>query len=140
MASDTETHRKRAREQRSILGILGAVVLGVTACIAFLGLPGAVCLSRTWLHLPCPACGLTRSLCACWHGEILLSFRYHPLGFPLFLLCLGLVGDALRRSSATPLAARLLAPRTVHGILAAGVVLWLLRLVLSAANNSFFLW
>ena len=40
-----------------------------------------ICMFRAYTGLPCPGCGLTRSLIASAHGKIGLSFSFHRLGF-----------------------------------------------------------
>lgn len=40
-----------------------------------------VCMFRAYTGLPCPGCGLTRSLILAAHGKIGLSFSFHRLGF-----------------------------------------------------------
>jgi hypothetical protein len=39
-----------------------------------------VCTFRRTTGLPCPGCGLTRSLTEIIHGHIASGFEYHPLG------------------------------------------------------------
>jgi hypothetical protein len=46
-----------------------------------------LCLSRTWLQLPCPGCGLTRSFIALGHGDLAAAWRYNPAGLYIFVLC-----------------------------------------------------
>jgi len=51
-----------------------------------------ICMFRAYTGLPCPGCGLTRSLIAAAHGEIGLSFSFHRLGlFTLAYILLQLV-------------------------------------------------
>lgn len=46
-----------------------------------------LCLFRAVTGLPCPGCGITRSVVDLAHGEISASFRHHPFGiFVLFLI------------------------------------------------------
>lgn len=45
-----------------------------------------LCLSRSWLRLPCPGCGLTRSFIALGHGDLAAAWRYNPAGLYLFAL------------------------------------------------------
>ncbi len=48
-----------------------------------------VCTFRNLTGLPCPGCGLTRSLVAAAHGRVKASFAFHRLGIlTLFYLCL----------------------------------------------------
>lgn len=46
------------------------------------------CWSRTWLQLPCPGCGLTRSFISLAHGDIGAAWNYNPAGPYLFFLIL----------------------------------------------------
>lgn len=39
-----------------------------------------VCLSKTWLHVPCPLCGATRSVIALLHGRWSDAWRLHRCG------------------------------------------------------------
>lgn len=47
-----------------------------------------ICMFRAYTGLPCPGCGLTRSLIAVTQGRIGLSFSYHRLGFITLLYVL----------------------------------------------------
>lgn len=76
---------ERFREPAS----LAAIVLAGTLVLAYTGLHGPLCYFRFLTGLPCPGCGLTRSLESLWHGRLLLSIRYHPLGIPFFLFAYG---------------------------------------------------
>jgi hypothetical protein len=54
--------------------------------VYFLGRPLVwVCALKSRLHLPCPTCGMTRSLVLSLHGEIGKAWRIAP-GGPVFLL------------------------------------------------------
>jgi len=44
-----------------------------------------MCMSRTWLGLECPGCGLTRSFVHLAHGDLSASWRLHRLGWLLAL-------------------------------------------------------
>lgn len=44
------------------------------------GIGFSVCLFQNLFGLPCPACGLTRSMASILHFEWVKSFLYHPLG------------------------------------------------------------
>jgi len=71
-----------------IFGILSAVLL-----VAFFWQPSdngiILCYFRGLTGLPCPGCGLTRSLCAIAKGELLQSFQYHIFGPLVFLIAVG---------------------------------------------------
>jgi len=117
-------------------------MLGGTLLLAHTDMPGIPCLFKLTFHIPCPGCGMTRSLTALWHGDLLLSFRYHPLGIPLFavaattlLISLIQPGRITAESFSTPIA------RRVFGSIAfATVALWIGRLTLIHYGNEFFLW
>jgi hypothetical protein len=55
------------------------------------GFDFSVCLFQHLFDLPCPACGLTRSMASILHFEWVKSFLYHPLGgivLAYLILCL----------------------------------------------------
>ncbi len=52
-----------------------------------LGLPSCSFLART--GLPCPTCGMTTSLSAMAHGQVLLAWQAQPFGVVLFLALAG---------------------------------------------------
>lgn len=65
---------------------------------SLLGLP-CLCPFRRVTGLPCPGCGITRSLVCCAHGQWEAALRFHPLGPLLFaLLAAVALRAALRRA------------------------------------------
>jgi hypothetical protein len=59
----------------------GAIVAAaVAAWLAALG-PGetTICLLRNWTGIPCPGCGVTRSIAALVRGDWAEAFSLHPL-------------------------------------------------------------
>lgn len=65
-----------------VLGVVGAVAI----LIAFLwpvrsveAGPGT-CLLRTFVGIPCPGCGMTRSWVHLAHGDVTTAFFYNPFG------------------------------------------------------------
>lgn len=91
-----------------------------------------LCPTRRMLGIPCPACGLTRSVAALARGEARESIRYHPLGIPVALaVIVGLLCYPLRYSR--PVAASLARldenPELLKRLLVLGIFgLWLARL------------
>jgi hypothetical protein len=78
---------------RVLLGRFTRVFAAVVVAAAFV-LPGngtgffPTCWSRSLLDLPCPGCGLSRSLASITHLELGDSLAYHPFGLLIFaLLC-----------------------------------------------------
>ncbi|MBI2213207.1 MAG: DUF2752 domain-containing protein [Acidobacteria bacterium] len=61
---------------------LGGALLAVAvvAWLAALG-PGetTICLFRHWTGVPCPGCGVTRSIAALVRGDVSRAFHLHPL-------------------------------------------------------------
>ncbi|MBW3622934.1 MAG: DUF2752 domain-containing protein [Armatimonadetes bacterium] len=130
----------------SVLGGAAIIGLGGSYLLSRIGLYGPPCPSRLLLHLPCPGCGLTRSWVALWHGDLLASFRYHPLGMALFLLCLLFLFAPLSyrsprfRFGDPPFYAFLFRPGVLKGFSVLFFGIWLLRLGLTFSPSRFFLW
>ncbi len=60
---------------------------GATTIAAIPGL----CPTLRWLHIPCPGCGITRSVVATAHGDFATAFSFHPLGPVVFGWIVGAV-------------------------------------------------
>ena len=70
----------------AFLGLVGLAGLAVLHVWVPSGDPAsALCLSRRLLHLPCPACGLTRAFAHLAKGEWAAAVVLHPLA-PLIAL------------------------------------------------------
>jgi Protein of unknown function (DUF2752) len=63
------------------------VALLVGACIPVAWVTGGpqLCPFKLILGLPCPGCGMTRSVVTLLHGDLAASLYFHPLGLPLVL-------------------------------------------------------
>ena len=57
-------------------------------------LPFRTCLAQIALHLPCPACGMTRATLRLLHGDLAGATRFQPLAVPLALLFAAIVLSA----------------------------------------------
>jgi hypothetical protein len=129
-------------DSRHWVALVALAGLGFAAAAAFTSLPLPPCPFRVMTHLPCPGCGMTRSVAALLHGNLALSFRYHPLGAPLVLGALGCLALPLVPvDTARKLARR--APRQQTIALIAFVLLiavWLVRVVLYFCGSGYFLW
>ena len=55
-----------------------------------IGVLPSVCTFHLTTGLPCPGCGLTRSVVSCAHGQWAAAFHYHPLGPIIFAAFVGL--------------------------------------------------
>jgi len=80
------------------------VGLLIAACIPVAWVTGGpqLCPFKLILGLPCPGCGMTRSVVTLLHGDLAASLHFHPLGLPLVLFLAGLAlidGWAWWRSS-----------------------------------------
>jgi len=70
-----------------------------------------LCAVRSFLHIDCPGCGLTRSIAFLAHGQIKKSIAFHPLGIVIgmwlvFLFLKEIIGRASRRSLFAPVSQR----------------------------------
>lgn len=81
------------------LACTGAVALGALAGNGAAGVDGPVlCPFRLVTGLPCPFCGMTRSLLALGRGDVAASVALHPLGPMIAVLAvLGLLRFARAR-------------------------------------------
>jgi hypothetical protein len=84
-----------------------------------------VCPFRHFLGIPCPGCGLTRSLWLAVHGEPGPSYRLHPLGFVLLLVLVVWSADVVPTQRR---AWRRFLVRSQGWVFLALVAVWLLRL------------
>lgn len=84
-------------------GLVGATGLVLLARLGELGLAApeaTICLMRGATGLPCPGCGITRSLAAVASGSFEAAFTAHPLGPILVAEALGFwlwIGAGLAR-------------------------------------------
>jgi len=91
------------------------------------------CLTRRLTGVPCPTCGVGRSLHALVHGDIAGSLHYHPLVLPFlaggFIWWITVVRPANRAGRSVPARLQMAAVGAAVVIL---VVVWLLRLSFSS--------
>lgn len=80
-------------ERRAQKWIILAFLTGLLAVAYFYdpaqGPSLSVCLFRQWAGFPCPACGITRSVCASMKGQWYDALRFHPLGPVVVLVFIG---------------------------------------------------
>ena len=120
--------------------IVAAIMLLGTLVLAIFEAPGIPCLFREVAQLPCPGCGLTRSLKAMWSGDFMIAFRYHPLGSPLFAACvLALSFASARRLLGERIPAFSISRRGWLAVLAALLGVWIVKLSDLLMGGGFFL-
>ena len=56
------------------------IVLLIAVVLPSDGMGVPLCSVKSLFSLPCPGCGLTRSVSSMLHGDFLKSWSYHPLG------------------------------------------------------------
>ena len=106
---------------------LGAAACGALAAGEDLSSGPTLCPFRLVTGLPCPFCGMTRSLLALGQGDLGASVRFHPLG-PFLLVAAALGLWWFGRAAARKVPARL--PRGALGSGAAALAItWLVQLV-----------
>lgn len=92
-----------------------------------------MCLSRSWLHVECPGCGLTRSFVYLAHGHWSESWHVHRFGWLLALTVAAQIPYrlvALRTGNAAPLGTTF--PRIFGWTLIALLAInWLMKLLSS---------
>ena len=107
------------------------VISGLALLLLFLmpsdGLPIEICLSKIVTSVPCPACGMTRSLSSFLHLEWWKSLSYHPLGIfaGIYLLLTLISGKLLPEGGGV---ASLSSHAAMMLLALVFVVVWLIRL------------
>ncbi|BCW99051.1 MAG: hypothetical protein KatS3mg024_1878 [Armatimonadota bacterium] len=125
------THQRGPLGRWLTWAVLGAGLFAVWL-IPLDQLPSA-CLTRRLTGIPCPTCGVGRSLHALLHGDIASSLRYHPLLLPFLIL--GFLWWAVVVRPAAKAGRRVPAHLQVATLAAALVTLlavWLVRLATSS--------
>ncbi len=122
--------------------------LGQLCCLAILvaaaavppdwigGLP-TLCPFRLLTGLPCPGCGMTRSLVALTHGDVLGALFFHPLG-PIVALALVALLLRTTRSPLNRYLNRLLTGSLARVGVAAVLSVWAVRLPLFLSGRWVF--
>lgn len=83
--------RRGAAVPAAVLILLAVLVPPpVRGGTSLLGLP-PLCIFRNLTGLPCPGCGITRSVVCCAHGHWSDALRYHPLGPAVLIALVSLV-------------------------------------------------
>lgn len=59
-----------------------------------------ICWMKAMTNVPCPGCGMTRSMSSAVHGMLAESWGYHPFGVPILLLFAATAGLSIFPSKA----------------------------------------
>jgi len=73
--------------------ILAWIALVVGIAMPPRGVGFSTCTMYVSTGLPCPGCGITRSVSSLFHGHWVWSWRYHPLGWLVALWVIGTAGS-----------------------------------------------
>jgi hypothetical protein len=121
---------------------LGVLVLTFVLPPDGAGIP--LCWFEGLYGLPCPGCGMTRSLTSITHLHFGEAFGYHPFGFVVWLLVVvlavaGFAGEARRRRVGEWLARRRAwAARVYLGFVMSFVAFGVVRMIVTALGLGVF--
>jgi hypothetical protein len=68
--------------------IIAWLILAFAMALPPRGVGVPICPSKLATGVPCPGCGLTRSVTCLAHGDLWSSWSYHPFGIAVFALAL----------------------------------------------------
>ena len=71
-----------------VFGIINAIALVIIFFLPSNGFGFSTCGMQNYFNLPCPGCGMTRSLTSALHLQFADSFTFHPFGILLALIML----------------------------------------------------
>lgn len=128
------------------LGLLGLAGLLIGLAMPPTGIGPSYCGMQRSMGVPCPGCGLTRSVSSVLHGQIAWAYHYHPFGlaFVAGMLVLG-VGALLPTRWRNPVIERLGRYDNVLGwlflIFCAGLLLFgIYRIAMVMQGNPDYIW
>jgi hypothetical protein len=113
--------------QKQYIRILALLSVLVLALIPSEGFNVILCPMQNIFGLPCPACGITRSMSSLLNLDIWHSFKYHPLG----IIVLAAIITALIVNQSDFLYIRIYKNVSVyHSLIVLFIITWLIRLVI----------
>ena len=123
-------------ERRLLMALIsGGLLFGLLmiCTVAPAHMPFAECAFRSITGHSCLTCGLTRSLHALAHGDLIASIRYHLFGpavFSALLLCLAIFGaEAISGRRVAILTGRRTGYKIIIAFGLSWILYWVLRLV-----------
>jgi len=130
--------------------VLTAMLIGAALLpVSWVTTTPSLCPFKLVTGLPCPGCGMTRSVVTLMHGDLTASLYFHPLGIMLVGLCLGLIVldgwvwlrpaiNGAPSKSASWLPERLMRTPAPWAAIAMLALVWLVRLPLYLAGSWVF--
>lgn len=113
--------------QKQYIRILALMSVLVLALIPSEGFNVILCPMQNIFGLPCPACGITRSMSSLLNLDVLHSFQYHPLG----IIVLAVIITALIMNHSDFLNIRVYKKVSIyHSLFILFIITWLIRLVI----------
>jgi hypothetical protein len=119
---------------RQRLARVAVVSLVWVLCAVPVGMGWQRCPVATFLHAPCPGCGMTRAIRLLLRGDVAGSFHMHPLAVPVLGVGLGIAAASVWATWSMGSPVRLTRTRTGRAAIAFGIAvytaalaLWVLR-------------
>jgi hypothetical protein len=82
----TDASGSGERSVHVVFSLLGLFVMVISFLLPSGKLPISLCSFYTITGLPCPGCGLTRSIVYISHLSFEKAFRTNPMGFPIYVV------------------------------------------------------
>jgi len=120
---------ERSGSERLSYALTPLLILVLIPLVRYVPMP-AFCIFKHFTAVPCPGCGLTRSLDSLLHGEIELAWQFNPCGYLVLLALASQVVIALLEvQKVVGTSARLQASLLGDAVVRFGLLsVWLIRL------------
>jgi hypothetical protein len=112
--------------------------------VSFVTSGPSLCPFKVMTGLPCPGCGMTRSVVTLLHGDLRTSLYFHPLGVVMVAICAALVvadgwiwwheAHTTTQPSASWLLNRVMVTPAPWVLVSALTIVWFVRLPLYIAG------
>jgi hypothetical protein len=114
--------------------LMSFTIVAVLACLPSDGLEMQSCPFLHVTGIPCPFCGITRSLSSFLHLEFAKSVSYHPLGLPVLACFAMVIWSGSVHVNIARFNLDLTSNRVQITVLALFFVIWFIRLGLSSGD------
>lgn len=115
--------------------LVSLATIAVLACLPSDGLTSGLCPLFQLTGIPCPFCGLTRSISSGLHGELGRSIAYHPLGIAVLVYLVAIAWSGKMMLKIGRLNINLTSNKVQLVTLGVFFVTWIVRLGLSGVEN-----